>query len=264
VPDLPEALFHPQGDAFVPTALCIGPWDPQLLHGGPPSGLLARAVATFGDDADEFDVVRITVDMLRPVPRVPLRVRVEPLRLGREAQWLTASLLGRDDRVLSVAHALRVRRVELDLPDAHTPPRPSPAAPSTVAPFTFPFFPTDIAFHRAIELRLVEGAWPRGPVAAWIRLRVPLVHGQPTPSIARVLTVCDAVNGVSPALVVGQFSFPNADLSVHLRRPLRGEWVGFRARSTPDPAGAGLAQASLYDADGEVGRCLESLVIRAV
>ena len=264
MPDLPEAFFVPDEDRFVPTALTIGPWDPRLQHGGPPSSLIARAVDQFGDDAADFEVLRLTVDLVRPVPLVPLRVRVDPLRMGREAQWLTATLFGPDDRTLAVGHALRVRRVELDLPDPHTPPRSAPALPDSVASFAFPFFPVDVAYHRAVDVRVVEGSWPIGPVTAWIRQRVPLVLGEAPSPICRVMAVVDAVNGVSPALVLGRFSFPNADLTVHLRRPLVGEWVGLAARSTPDAGGAGLVQAELFDAGGEIGRCLETLVVRAV
>lgn len=261
--ELPDALYLPDGGAFVPTALTIGPWDPRLQHGGPPSGLLARAIDVFGDDHEQFRVLRITVDLLRPVPLVPLHVRVEPLRLGREAQWLTATLVGPHERTYAVAHALRVRTVDVELPEPHTPPRRPPALPDTVPSFTFPFFPIDVAYHRAVEIRVVDGTWPRGPVTAWIRQTVPLVLGEEPAPISRVMTVSDALNGVSPALVLGNFSFPNADLSVHLRRPLGGEWVGLAARSTPHEAGAGLAQATLYDVEGEIGHCLESLVVRS-
>ena len=57
------------------------------------------------------------------------------------------------------------------------------------------------------------------------------------------------------------YTFVNADLSVHLARPLQGEWVGMQSQSVADPSGIGLCQTPLWDADGPVGRGLQSLVI---
>lgn len=259
---LPAALYVPDGDAFVPTALTIGPWSAELQHGGPPSGLLARALDTWGADSDTFQLLRVTVDLLRPVPLVPMRVRVEPLRLGREAQWLTARLVDLDDRLVAVGHGLRVRRSAVALPPPHTPPRDPPPPPEGAPCRVFDFFPADIAFHRAVDARIVAGTWPRGPVTAWLRPLMPLVEGEAWLPMARVMTVTDALNGVSPAVSVPGVTFPNAELAVHLRRTPRGPWTALAARSTPEPTGSGLAQAVLYDQDGELGVALETLVVR--
>ena len=211
---LPDALYLPDGALFVPTALTIGPWSAQLQHGGPPSGLLARALATHGEDADAFDLLRLTVDLLRPIPLVPMRVRVDVLRAGREAHWLTGTLEDRDGRTLAVGHGLRVRRVDLDLPPPHTPPREPPAPPESVPASTFDFFPADVAFHRAVDARIVAGTWPRGPVTGWLRPVVPLVAGEAWLPMARVMTVTDALNGVAPAVSAPGVTFPNAELAV--------------------------------------------------
>ncbi|MCZ7576472.1 MAG: hypothetical protein M5U18_05260 [Dehalococcoidia bacterium] len=49
---MPDAIFIREGDTFVPTELARSPWGPQLLHGGPPAGLLARAIEHAVHDAD--------------------------------------------------------------------------------------------------------------------------------------------------------------------------------------------------------------------
>lgn len=36
---MPEPFFHVDGDEFLPTVLCQGPWDPGRARGGPPSAL---------------------------------------------------------------------------------------------------------------------------------------------------------------------------------------------------------------------------------
>ncbi|MBE0610510.1 MAG: thioesterase family protein [Dehalococcoidia bacterium] len=78
---MPDAIFIREGDSFVPTDLARSPWGPQLLHGGPPAGLLARAIEHAVHDAD-MHPARVTIDLFRPVPKQPLQVEVEAVRQG--------------------------------------------------------------------------------------------------------------------------------------------------------------------------------------
>jgi len=41
--ELPDAIFHVDGDHVTPTELARGPWSPHAMHGGAPAALLARA-----------------------------------------------------------------------------------------------------------------------------------------------------------------------------------------------------------------------------
>ena len=70
---MPAALFEPDGQLLVPTALTVGPWDPGSQHGGAPSALLARAVEA-EPAPGPVRLARLTVELLRPVPLTPLRV----------------------------------------------------------------------------------------------------------------------------------------------------------------------------------------------
>ena len=81
--------------------------------------------------------------------------------------------------------------------------------------------------------------------------------------LERAMIVVDATNGLAPALSTEAFAFINPDLTVHLHRPLAGEWLCIAGRSIPEPLGTGLVQGALFDTGGEVGRCLQSLVVRA-
>lgn len=259
---LPTALYASSSDTFTATALTIGPWDTGAQHGGPPSALMAGAVERFGDDAGSFFVARVAVDLLRPVPIAPLEVNIQPIRLGRRAQWLLASLRC-DGQTVARANCLRIRTTELTLGPVHTPERRPPKAPEAVTEsFEFPFFSVDIGYHRAVELRIARGTWSKGPVFLWFRLRYPLVDGRPTSALERTMVVADAANGASPTLDPEGFVFINPELTVHLRRPAQGEWVGLDVRSTPEPTGIGLVQAELFDARGAFGTCLQSLVVQ--
>ena len=116
---------------------------------------------------------------------------------------------------------------------------------------------------RAVDIRIAEGAWSKGPLTAWMRPRVGLVEGEPSSPLERAMIVVDATNGLAPALSTEAFAFINPDLTVHLHRPLAGEWLCIAGRSIPEPLGTGLVQGALFDPGGEVGRCLQSLVVRA-
>ncbi len=260
--ELPRAFFHRDGDTFVPTALTIGPWDPGAQHGGPPAALLGRAFEAFGDDPEAWSLVRFSGELLRPVPLSACTVEVSALRQGREAEWLEGRLVA-DGKVRLMARGLRIRRVPVELPPPHTPALSAPSVkPEEREPFTFPFFRVPVGYHRAVELRIVEGEWGMGPVTTWMRLLAPLVDGEADTSWSRVLTMADAANGIVPALTTGDFAFINADLTVHLERPFTGEWLAFAGRSRALPRGVGRVDATLFDEAGEIGRVQESLVVR--
>ncbi|MGH2802653.1 MAG: thioesterase family protein, partial [Thermoleophilaceae bacterium] len=78
--------------------------------------------------------------------------------------------------------------------------------------------------------------------------------------LERVLVAADSGNGVSSALDWREHLFINTELSVHLMRPLAGEWVCLDAVTRVD--GLGLAETTLWDEDGRVGRAAQILLVR--
>jgi acyl-CoA thioesterase len=259
---LPSAFYIREGSKFVATTLARGPWDDATQHGGPPSALLGGAIERWGDGgAAKRHVARITVDLLRPVPLAAVEVEVEPIRVGRRVDWLAASLRC-DGKEVARATAVRIAVSHVDLPPPHCPPHDPPALPDTAASFGFDFFPSEVAYHRAVEGRIVEGEWgAKGPITGWMRLRVPLIEGEPISPLENMLALADAQNGLCMALDPKKFAFINADLCAYVRRPMSGEWVGFAARSTPEESGTGLVQSELFDEHGEVGRVLQCLTV---
>src|SRR5262245_39297537 len=132
-----EALFVPDGERFISTELTRGPWTPQAQHGGPPAALLARAIEhTHG--AHGMMVVRLTVELLRPVPVVPLVVTARVVRPGRKVQLVEASMRANDVEVAR-ATALRIRTADLPVPEttdaASAPPPPPEAGSSSLPPW---------------------------------------------------------------------------------------------------------------------------------
>jgi hypothetical protein len=253
-----DAFFVREGALFAATGLTRGPWSNEHQHGGPPAALLTSAIERAGSDAAAYRLVRVTVEFLRPVPIAALEVSTETVRAGKQAQRIGASLSAGGVEVAR-ALGLRVRRQHLDLAEPHAaPPLPSPDG---LAPHRFSFFRHEVAYHTAIELRIVRGTWAKGPVDAWMRPLFPLVRGEPTSACERVLILADAESGVCPPLEPDRWTFLNPDLTVYFGREPRGEWVGLQIVSEAHADGTGLAQSALSDLEGPFGRAAQSLVV---
>src|SRR5881296_2658646 len=259
-----EALFVPEDGRFLPTELCRGPWSPDAQHGGPPAALLARAVERFGG-GDEMQVARLTVELLRPVPLAPLALAASFARPGRKVQLVQAALRAGDAEVAR-ALALRIRRLPLALPsDVAAGPAPPPGPEHGAADLP-PWGEAGgaPAYHRdAVEHRFVAGGFDRpGPATDWIRLRVPLVAGEPTSPLCRVAGLADFGNGVSWVLSrLEGYTFINPDLTIYLHRMPAGEWVCLEAATWPSRDGIGFCESRLWDERGLIGRALQSLLL---
>jgi hypothetical protein len=264
-------LFEPAGpDGWTPTEYARGPWDPAACHGGPVSALLARTVERIEPDSPvDWQIARLSIELTRPVPvGRPLTLRSEIERAGRKVSLVAVHLLDGDNEVAR-ARSLRIRVRQLALPDDTAQPVPDPPGGPGDAPTQRVAWAHDdnIAFHRdACEHRFTEGAWDTpGPVAVWIRLHASVVPGESPSGVQRAAAAADFGNGVSGGLPFDRFVYINPDLTVHLLRPPVGEWIGMRTASyygTQDAStGAGFAESALYDAEGRVGRSVQSLLL---
>lgn len=260
------ALFEAAGDDhWVATELSRGPWDPRALHGGPVSALLGRAVEA-APSGEGMDVARITVELQRPVPAgMPLTVTAALVRPGRKVQLVDATIATADGAVVASARALRIRREVASVPDDAHAPDPVPPGPAGVPRVRSTWGSGEVAFHRdGSEHRFVEGGFDLpGPVVVWIRLLAPVVDGEEPTALQRVLAAADFGNGVSSAVPFEDWTFINPELTVHLARPLVGEWVGLRTTTHYGGLGAGVALSALYDTAGRIGQGAQALLIEA-
>jgi hypothetical protein len=256
-----EAFYSADGDRFAPSELTRGPWDPDAQHAGPPAALLGRAIEACAS-REGAQVARITLEILGPVPLAPLTASARVARPGRGVELLEASLRGPDGEVMrALAWRLGTVPVALDPAPPADPPPPGPAEGRARD-----FFPVGErpGYHTAMELRFVHGGFLEpGPAMVWMRQRVPLVEGEPTSPLERLLVAADAGNGVSATLDWRRYVFINTDLSVHVKRLPRGDWVGLDAVTYPEPNGIGLADTVLWDEAGRLGRAAQTLVVRA-
>ena len=260
---MPDAFYLPLGgDRFRATEHTSGPWDPAFQHAGPPSALLARAIAT-ESPSWPATITRMSVDILSPVPVAELDVRSRVLRPGRSVELVEAEIEA-SGRVVVRAQAWRVRATDLQLPSlpaGHDDPAVDPVPDFPAAESPLPAGWTGGYLH-ANEWRVAAGDWSdRGPATIWGRMRVPLVPDEEPTGLQRLMTIADSGNGVSNVLPLGEWLFINPELTVHLVAEPAGEWICLDARTRLDRRGFGLAASRLFDRDRLVGRGAQTLFV---
>ncbi len=277
-----DSIFVAEGEKFVPTEHARGPWDPNALHGGAPAALIASAFERMEPGA-ELPFARLSFEFLRPVPMAPLRLTTRMSRPGRRVQALEAELSAGETTVCR-ASALRLLPAPEELPRtaltqvkaAEAEPLPAPSEGRDVL-FALDDMERKSFAASAMEMRFLSGHplsgelpeldttsnhLPTGEARVWMRMRHPLLPGEPLTPLARVAATSDFGNGVAAALPFDQYVFINADLTISLDRRPVGEWIALDARTLLHPGGTGWAKSVLHDERGAVGRARQALVVQ--
>ena len=260
----PETAYLPAGEGtWASTELTRGPWHPEHQHAGPPIALVARQIERAAAPLGLTHLARLTANLLRPIPIAELAVAVQTEYAGRNVAHLSATLVSGGKEIARFT-ALAQREAELPLPE-HLPLHPLPPAPRSPEdspPAKFPFSSKLVGYPDLVECRVAEGRFFGGPCAIWFRLRHPLIAGEAPSPIERVAVAADSGNGISAILDFKRWLFVNSDLTINLLRRPQGEWICIEARTLVGPSSGGIAEARIYDAQGLVGRSIQSLALR--
>lgn len=254
-----DAVFRIDGNTIVTGPNAAGPWDPTMQHGSAPSALVTYLAEAMPAPAP-MQVVRVTVDLMRPVPVAPLTFETQVLREGRKIQLCGVTLSANGVPVVR-GTVLKVRIARPDLP-------PDVGGPQVTwpQPDDSPELPNrgKNPFLTGLTMRSAFGDFlTPGPGALWFRMNREFVVGAPISQVMRAVIASDFSNGTSSILDFRKYTFLNADLSVSLARPPVGDWILLDAESWLGADGAGIAAAKLADAQGYFGRAVQSLVIEA-
>lgn len=261
--ELPEAYYVPLGqDVFESTAATTSPWDLDAQHGGPPAALLARAVDRTTDDP-AFTIARLTVDMLGPIPQGVVRTEAEVVRPGRRVEMVAARLFA-NDRLACTATAWRVREDAGSTRHLVDPPAVLPPIPDDEATSFFEGVPPEWGYGPSVEWRFVEGGFEEpasGRARLWTRPRLPLVAGEETAPLHRLMVVADSTNGVSARLPIQEWwSIPNT-LTVTVERVPADEWMFMDAATDLSPHGRGVAHSVMSDRQGVLAHVAQPLLV---
>jgi Acyl-CoA thioesterase C-terminal domain/Acyl-CoA thioesterase N-terminal domain len=265
---VPDTFFTAQrrtdgSEWFSPTELARGPWDPDACHGGPPTGLLVRALE---QAMPGMRLARVSVDLGRSVPMVGFTIVAEVTRAGRATANSAATVLGGDGKVRATATGMHLAVAPVPLFEGRLDnlgvetPRLAESVPGA--------FPVERlahdqrGFRHAVETRYPPGedSTP-GLTTVWMRT-VPLLPDEEMTPFQRISPLADCGNAFGRHAEPDQVQFINTDLLIALHRDPVGEWMGSRAGSTWQPTGIGLADAQLFDEAGPVGRALQTLLLR--
>ncbi|MGD2101939.1 MAG: thioesterase family protein [Acidimicrobiia bacterium] len=264
-----DGVYLP-GDApniYESTGWANAGWYDEGQHGGALAALVAGHVEEQVRTLAPMQVSRLTVEISRVVPLVPLRIETEVVREGKRIQIVQAHVYDPFDVLLSTAVVQRLRVADLPLPADASPPPLELTAPEQIELRETEAWGVGEEgkrmFHRgAIEIKEIYGGFDiKGPGAVWSRLTMPIVAGTETTPLQRVVSIADFPNGVSRALDFRQWVFMNPDLTIHLSRYPEGEWIALDARSAYGHLGRGVATGTLWDTTGWVGRTTQSLYL---
>ncbi len=256
-----ESFFTTEDNIwFQPTSHTRGPWHEDHCHAGPPTALLARAVEQLNPDQQ---LVRITVNLIRPIPYIGFSIAAELTRKGRIVTTSAATLTDSDGKICATAVALQMT------------PQPNQTLPSHAVAYgkhsdaavgDFPIRKTlhdKPAFNGSgVTVKYPQGQDPEpGPTIAWMKT-VPLLDDETPSAFQRICPLADCGNAFSRNAEPGEFNFMNPDLTILLHREPLGEWLGTNATGYWEDSGIGMADAQLFDENGSVGRALQTLLIR--
>jgi len=264
-----DFIYERENDTFTPTEWAGSPWSVENQHGGPVNALFARAAEEAATETG-LQVARLTVDLFRPVPMLPLDLAWRFVRKGRRIAAIEAELrLTGQESCISRASAVLLQ-AKPDQPSSWS---RAPAAPMELqSQHDVEFMPREMrqsmppGFHWSFEVRM--GQDEHGP-AAWITTPLQLTREEPMSPLERCAAVADLTFGLSGRTLLRQrqvdvdaWRVPmiNVDTTIYWERPPAGTWFGFRHALLTDREGIGLAEVDLADRDGRLGRSLQALL----
>ncbi|WP_188193379.1 acyl-CoA thioesterase domain-containing protein [Nonomuraea sp. SYSU D8015] len=245
------AFFTQKHGELVPAPHARGPWSPDMLHGRLLGGLAARALEErYSEPGLHF--ARLTVDLFRNSPMLPVTVETALVRDGRRIRVADATL-STEQGVIGRASAVLLRQGERPggtqtlLTPAWDEPAPD-GPPAEGAGWRPPF---DL-------WRMTEWGAP-GPGRVWMRETHPLVDEEPVTPFVRAALAADFASPLSNAGTDG-LRFINADYTLTLARLPEGDVIGVEATGHLNAAGVATGQVTLHDTTGPIGFCTVTAV----
>jgi hypothetical protein len=224
-----------------------------MLHGRLLGGLLARAIER-EHAAEGMRFARLTVDLFRNAPLLPVRVTTERVRDGRRIRVADAVVHGPDGPVAR-ASAVMLRRGEQPPGRIWTAPEwdvPGPEELDTVL--------DGVSF----DLRRITPAGSADFASAarrraWLRETNELVAGEAVSPFVRVALAADFASPMANFGSAG-LGFINADYTLSLSRLPAGEAIGLETTGHLSEDGVAAGQCTLYDTAGAIGFCVVAAV----
>jgi len=235
-------------------------WDREIQHGSPPLALMTKLIEELAGDAP-MRIGRVTMDILGAIPVAPVRVRSWVDRPGSRIMLLSAELVaarpGGPERAVARASAWLL--ATSDTADVATDRYP-PLVEGEKDP-TPHKWEGATGYLEAIDWRRQYGL-DNGSAVAWMSPLLPLVDGEDMTQVQRLALVVDCANGAGAAIDPAQFVFMNTDTTMHIHRVPVGNDFALRARGSIGPEGIGVTTAEIFDRQGFIGTCAQTLLVQ--
>ncbi len=254
------AFFQsPDGELFYGNDPARGPWDANGCHAGPVTALIARAVE---QRLPVKQLVRLSVELHRPVPMDGFRITAQETKQGRGVSMASAEIHDCNGKRVAVAQSLHIVVRNLGPVPTHHAPTPdfdnaqvgefAVAKPRHGLP----------SFRDGVEVRYPPGEKNSiGPTTFWMKT-LPILEGEEPSPFQRLCPLADCPNGSSRNLELDQMGFVNPDITIVMFRPPTSEWLALSSRSFWESTGIGLAEGSLFDREGPVAEVMQTLFLQ--
>ena len=244
---------------FESTDITRSNWTPDIQHGSPPLALLTNAIEELLAGSP-LRIGRLTLDILGAIPVRPVRVRAWVERPGRRISLLAAEMTpAGDDAARAVARVTAWALATSDTGDVASDRYPrlieGPAQPLPEAWWRLTGYLGSVQWRRQVDD-------PSGAAVYWLRPRGHLVDTEDNTPLENLALAVDSANGVGAALDFRRFVFMNTDTSLHVHRLPIGADFAIRARGSVGPDGIGVTSAEVFDRDGFVAVCAQTVLVQ--
>jgi hypothetical protein len=235
-------------------------WDPEIQHGSPPLALGTKLIEELAGDSG-LRIARVTLDILGAIPVTDVRARAWVDRPGTRISMMVAEMLAPrlDGTERAVARVTAWLIATSDTADAATDRYPPLVeGQATAVPHSWE---GAAGYLEAVSWRRQKASEGESS-AVWLSPLVPLVDTEPTTALQRLTMVVDSANGAGATLDPERFVFMNTDTTLHLHRVPVGADFALRARGSIGPDGVGVTSAEVFDRQGYIGTCAQTLLVQ--
>ena len=210
--------------------------------------------------------IRITNDLFRPAPRQPVTVDTEFIRQGSRIRAIVARMIIGN---YEVARATAITAVNQDI---KLPEHVAVAEPiefpqhlpvhGFLGPYTENIEDAPPGFNFAVEMRKESGFEFKGRGVAWLHIRSDVVQGERNTPVSYMGMMTDFGNGIGQLALGANQACINSDSTLYLYRYPKQRWIRFQCQTQIQTNGSGITETALADADGPLGKVLQSLIVR--
>ena len=269
-------FFRLENGYYIGNQGAQGPWSEDACHAGPPSAALARELEKLTDK----QLIRLQVDLKRPVPMPGFKIEASLEKEGRSTAYAQAKIIDKSGRICASAAGLFHSLTQLASFETKADTRPDFAPveqflregeSSVTLKNGREILPSKNGFGKAVQpvcpadtpVSTEDGVMPGIVRTMWMRTPE-LIEGESMSGFQKICPLADCINALSANLDFEHYQFMNTDLTVALHRipQPEEEWFSVTATAHCHENGMGLSCGQLHDQHGNIGTVLQNLLLR--